>query len=251
MHFTKYIATFLFSLVVLCSCVRESDEPPGCTTPDMPGFKYTRTEVTAGEQIKLEGVEPAGETNGAFEWQGPNKYFLTQKQLTIANAKEANEGEYKLYYLNGGRCRSKPATIYVTVYSFPETCGLYKNTVRNEDELLDRKMKQVQEDKDSAGRYIITGNNDSLQIKIIFPTQQRPMQSRTYSIAQNSGSVLAENELDILILYNGKWYRAIPKADKNVNLLLNNTGLHLAFCSHTFLDDNNNQLIFSGHIAIL
>jgi len=241
---------FLFSLFVFFSCVRESDTPPGCTTPDVPGIKYTRTEYAEGEEIKLEGIEPEGQSNGAFEWQGPNKYLLSQKQLSISNAKEINEGEYKLYYLNEGRCRSKPVSIYIAVYSFAESCGLSKNTVRNQDALIDSKIKFPQQGKDSAGRYLVTGDNDSLQIRIIFPENERPAQTKIYNVTANSGGALANNELDVLIKTNGNWYHATPNETKNIHVVVNSAGLHIAFCSYTFADAFGQNVVFSGNITV-
>ncbi len=238
-----FFVFFLFS----GSCVFEKDEPPGCTTPEMPAIVAGRTEFTEGEDIVLDAQAPAGAQNGAFEWQGPNRYFITQQHLVIKNAKELNEGEYKVFYLNEGRCRSKPVSVNVTVFSFSETCGLRNNTIRHNGN--DIAIANLQEGTEANGNFSVNGSSDSVQVKIIFPVKTRPTADRSYIITANTGSRLEPNELDILVTINGRTYHAMQSGNSTVKTFLLKGNLHIAFCGYTFATNGGNNLMLSGNIV--
>ncbi|MGZ5242434.1 MAG: hypothetical protein ACXWEY_16300 [Bacteroidia bacterium] len=248
MKLFRIVSLLIFLGLVFNACVNEADEPPGCNTPDMPTLNVQGTEFTEGEDIVLNAEAPAGVENGAFEWQGPNRYFISQQQLVIKNAKQVNEGEYKVFYLNKGRCRSKPASVFVTVYTFLENCGLSKNIIRKDGN--DISISNVRGNTETSGNYSVTGSSDSIQVKIIFPGKERPATGGTYFVTPNSGSQLAPNELDILININGQSFYATQGANKTVKVFYHDTDLHIAFCSYNFGNNTGNTLILSGNIVV-
>lgn len=248
MKFYRILPIILFIIFVSNACVNENDDPPGCLTPESPAINIQRTEFTEGQDIVLDGIAPASADGGAFEWQGPNNYYVSGQQLVIKNAKQVNEGEYRLYYLNKGRCRSKPASVFVTVYAYNEDCGLQKNTIREGG--ADYKVENTAGSV-AGEHYFIAGGSSTIHVKAVFASKNKPVASTKYTIARNSGGQLAPNEVDIFINLNGQEYHALPDDFKTVTVFYKDNKMHMAFCTFKFGASSGKQLFFSGNLVEL